>query len=249
MLIPGLKNIIKHVPDYNEIILVWDDFVKKRPIDFDQIQQQVNHPLRVITHSELYQWPVSMAHWGWIRQQLAKMLCWTYSGSEYTWVCDGDVLITGNPELFHQDLPVMRTDNGTRNFNNGYYDFIKKYFRLEHLYPTVLCNGGGNCLMHNKIVEEMWQTCVKLNAKSLIECVQHEIENNPHPFPFSEFETYGNYCLTYYPDQFYLTNHNWNFDPALVGQGLPIHVKQNNLDESKNAQWNQIWARAQFNTD
>jgi hypothetical protein len=250
LLIPGLKNIIKHVPDYNEIILVWDDVAKTTPINFDQIQQQLNHSIRVIKHSELYDWPESIAHWGWIRQQLAKMLCWTYSKSEYTWICDGDVLVTGNPELFYQDLPILRTDTIPLNFKNGYYDFMKKYFCMEHLYPTVLCNGGGNCLMHNKIVEEMWQTCVGLNGKSLIECVQHEIENiDPHPFPFSEFETYGNYCLTHYPDQFYLTNHNWNFDPDRAGQGLPIHVRQNNLDEFTRAAWDQIWAQAESNTD
>lgn len=241
MLIPGLKSIIKHVPEYNEIILVWDDFSRKRPVNFDQLQEQLNHPIREVAHSELYDWPSSIVNWGWIRQQLAKMLCWTYSDAEYTWICDGDVLVTGNPELFYQDRPVLRTDQIPLDFNNGYYDFMEKYFRMKPVHPYVLCNGGGNCLMHNKTVEEMWQTCMKLNDKSLIECVQYEIENNPHPWPFSEFETYANYCLTHHAEQFHLTDYNWNFDPSLVEQGLPIHVRKNNLNESQKAEWDRIW--------
>jgi hypothetical protein len=223
-LIPGLKNVIKHVPDFNEIILVWDDFVRERPIDFDQVQEELDHPIRVIKHTELYDWPDSLGRWGWIKQQLAKMLCYTYSTSEYTWICDGDIQINADPELFHDNLPVIRTSKKPIELHVGYYHFMKKYFRMEHLHPTVLINGGGNCMMHNKIVEEMWQVCQQWNGKSLIECVQYEIENTTDLFPFSEFETYGNYCLTHYPDQFYLTNSNWGPNPNFPEKVFPIQL-------------------------
>lgn len=229
LLVPGLKNVIKHVPNFNKVFLIWDDFVREKSIDFDLVQAQIDHPIQVIKHSELYDWPDSIGRWGWIKQQLAKMLCWTYSQSEYTWICDGDIFVSGDPELFHKNLPVLRTNGQKIDLNTGYYDFMKKYFLLENIYPTVLCNGGGNCLMHNKIVKEMWQVCQNLNKKSLVECVQSEIENNSNPFPFSEFETYGNYCLTHYPDQFYLSNHNWNHDATLMEKGAKIHVNGDKL--------------------
>jgi hypothetical protein len=38
LLVPGLKSIIKNVPNYNRIILVWDDYVREQPEDFEKIQ-------------------------------------------------------------------------------------------------------------------------------------------------------------------------------------------------------------------
>jgi hypothetical protein len=221
-LVPGLQSVIQHVPDFNEIILVWDDFVREQPIDFDLVQEQIDHPIRVIKHTELYDWPDSLGRWGWIKQQLAKMLCYTYSQSEFTWICDGDLRINADPELWHNDLPVMRTSGKLIVPETGYYHFMKKYFGLDQVHPQVLINGGGNCLMNNRIVEEIWTTCQQRNAKSLIECVQHEVENSDDLFPFSEYETYGNYCLTHHSGQFHLTNHNWAPANSVAGKSRAI---------------------------
>ena len=47
LLVPGLKSVLKHTPEFNDIILVWDDYVRKSPIDFDQIQDQIGHKITV----------------------------------------------------------------------------------------------------------------------------------------------------------------------------------------------------------
>lgn len=219
-LVPGLQSVIQHVPGFNEIILVWDDFVRQQPVDFDQVQEQIGHPLRVIKHTELYDWPDSLGRWGWIKQQLAKMLCYTYSRSEFTWICDGDLRINRDPELWHNDLPVMRYSGKLIVPETGYYHFMKKYLGLDQVHPQVLINGGGTCLMDNRIVQEIWDTCQQRNDKSLIECVQYEVENSGDGFPFSEYETYGNYCMTHHPGRFHLATHNWA--PANhIGQKMP----------------------------
>ena len=214
LVIPGLKNVIRNVPDYQKIILVWDDFVRVRPVDFEQIQNEINHELTVIKHTDLMPWPApwpdSIGRWGWIKQQLAKMMCHTYSDADYTWICDADVLVTGNPELFVEGKPALRIDSTKPiDLKNGYYDFITRYYGITDIHPCTWI--GSTCLLDNKIIKEMWEVCQQLNSKSLIECVQEVVEAKTNRFPFSEFELYGNYCYNYHKEQFSVVEHNWNY--------------------------------------
>jgi len=227
LLVPGLKSVIQNVPDYNEIVLVWDDYVREKPINFEQLQEDVQHDIRVVKHTELYNWPDSIAHWGWIKQQLAKLLCFEYSNSEYTWICDGDVLITGDPQLFHDQQPYLRYDDHrpyTRELT--YVPFMQQYFGIAT--PFEKSFVGSTALFDNAICKEMWSRCLENSKKSLVECVEEFISNNPdNVFPFSEFATYGNYCYHYHKDKFSLTTHNWNYVPDNKNSKLPIQIMWN----------------------
>lgn len=222
-LVPGLKSIIKNVPDYNEIIVVWDDFVRQRAINFDQIQEEIQHDIRVVKHTELYDWPASIGQWGWIRQQLAKLLCYTYSQSDYTWVCDGDVLVTSDPELFRQDQPVLRYDaNKPAAVEPDYNEFTKKYFGIDPVYEYSFV--GSSALMHNAICKEMDDFCHQHHNKSLVECVQQTVEETKSSTPCCvEFASYGNYCWQHHRDKFYLDRANWNYAPT-VNTALPLQI-------------------------
>lgn len=225
LLVPGLKSVIRNVPNFNEIILVWDDYLRERPIDFDQIKNEVGYDLRIIKHTELYDWPESIGKWGWVKQQLAKLLCFTYSNSKYTWICDGDVLLTGDPELFHNGKPYLRYDSTEKidETDSGYYHFIKKYFNIQNYYPYSWI--GSTNLFDNSICKEMFDFCLTHHNKSLIECVKETIENSTSQFPFSEFETYGNYCYTNHQDKFYIDTYNWSRSGHKIkNRNFPIQV-------------------------
>ena len=225
LLIPGLKSVIKNVPDYNEIILVWDDYIRERPVDFDQLQEDIQHKLRVIKHSELYSWPNSIGQWGWIKQQLAKLLCFNYSQADYTWICDGDVLITGDPELFYNGMPCLRYDSHQLQ-ERCYVPFMEKYFGLAQQFTHSFV--GSTALFDNKICREMWEHCVSTHGKSLVDCVKEFIDSNPsNQHPFSEFATYGNYCYTHYRDKFFVATHNWNYVPKKKVSNMPIQIMWN----------------------
>lgn len=222
-LVPGLKSIIKNVPNYNEIIVVWDDFVRERPIDFDQVQEEIQHKIRVVKHTELYQWPESLGRWGWVRQQLAKLLCYTYSTSDYTWVCDGDVLVTGDPELFYQGKPVLRYDhNKPARIEPAYNQFTTNCFKIDPVYEYSFV--GSSALMDNSICQEMDNFCQRNYGKSVVECVQELIEGEHDQLPCCvEFASYGNYCWHYHPDKFHLDHANWNYAPNMK-LNLPLQI-------------------------
>jgi hypothetical protein len=222
--VPGLKKIIQHVPDYNKIILVWDDYIKNLPIDFDRIQEQVQHEIFVVRHSELYDWPQSIIEWGWIKQQLVKLMCYRYSNSDFTWICDSDVSVVGNPELFYNNLPCLRYDsNRPYEKEMCYVSFIEKYFKINSMFEKSFV--GSTCLFDNSICKEMWEYCLQNNNQSLVECVEEFICDNPNnTHPFSEFATYGNYCYTQHSDKFYTLGHNWNYYPNGKNLNWPIQI-------------------------
>ena len=51
LLVPGLKQAIKHVPNFRDVILVWDDYRRVAPIDFQQVEQEVGHKLKIVKHN------------------------------------------------------------------------------------------------------------------------------------------------------------------------------------------------------
>lgn len=236
-MIPALKKLIRNVSGYQNIILVWDDYVREQPVDFDEIQKQIDHKLIVVKHTDLDPWPQSIGHWGWIKQQLVKLSCYRYSTAPYTWIVDGDVLITQDPELFVQGLPALRYDQDRLvNFaNSEYHDFIKKYFKINDFLPYTWV--GSSCLFDNKICEEIWNNCQQLNNKSLIECVDETIspiqehEKNNH-WPFSEFELYGSYCYHHHREKFHVTQKNWNYAPTTEHIDWPIQIMWNQFDDA-----------------
>jgi len=227
LLVTGLKQLVKHVPNFNNLILVWDDYVRDRPVDFDQVEQEVGHKLKVVKHTDLDPWPKAISEWGWVKQQIVKLRCSDYSDAEYVWIVDGDVLIIDDPELFYQGKPVLRYDDEAVP-NPAYRKFIQRYFgidRFEHFWV------GSACLFDTAVCREILQTCVNRNGKTLAECVAESNDKETKEFLISEFDLYGNFCYTNHSDKFYITKKNWNYAPSRTGLKQPIQIMWNRFNK------------------
>ena len=203
LLVPGLKQAIKHVPNFRDVILVWDDYRRVAPIDFQQVEQEVGHKLKIVKHTDLDPWPKCIGEWGWIKQQLVKMRCSEYSDADYVWICDGDVMIIDDPVLFIDDKPVLRYDPRIRRAMN-YVGFIEKYFGITEFDP-IQNWVGSTFLFDTEICRKIWSLCLERNNKTLTECVVEAIEQKTNNFPFSEFDLYGTFCYNKYRDKFFIT--------------------------------------------
>lgn len=222
LLIQGLKQVIKHVPNFRNIILVWDDYLRISPIDFQQVEQEVSHPLKIVKHTDLDPWPKCIGEWGWIKQQLVKLRCMEYSDADYVWICDGDVMIINDPVLFINDKPVLRYDSYLTRCMD-YVGFIEKYFGINEFDPNQNW-VGSTCLFDTEICREIFDTCLSRNNRTLIECVVEAIEQRTSDFPFSEFDLYGSFCYNKYRDKFFVTEKNWNYAPSRQGLTFPIQI-------------------------
>jgi hypothetical protein len=219
----AIKSVKKHLPNSN-IVVVWDDFLRDRPINFDEIKEQTNCDFRVVKHTEIYDWPEAIGRWGWIRQQLAKLLCYTYINTPYTWIFDGDVYLTGDPELFDNGVPYLRYHQGT-DIDTGFKEFMDNYYDFKTFNKDSFV--GSTCLFDHNVLEEMFRVCENRNGKNLIECVNETLlSDNCHNLPFSEFETYGHFIINNCPDKFSLATRNWRYEPGqdTITTNVPIHI-------------------------
>ena len=214
----GLRDVITNVPNFNKLVLIWDDNLDDERVEFDDIKSRIGYDFHVVRHSELSDVPWEIITWGWIKQQLAKMLCFKYSNADYTWIVDGDIIVTGDPELFVNNKPVIRYrpyyllgQDPARPLQPEYFNFIKTYLKINNQYPFDLV--GSSCLFDNQIVEEIWSRCLEINSRDLVACVEEQIIDKRGlnmRLPFSEFFTYGNYCYNYHRDKFHFAECNWN---------------------------------------
>lgn len=206
-----LKSIKAHGPACKEIVVVWDDFVRQRDVDFDVIKAQSDCDFRVVKHSEICSWPESIARWGWIKQQLAKLFCYKYTTTQYTWIVDGDVLLTGDPELFDDKaIPYLRYDKDYQ-IGIGYMEFIKKYLNIHNFYQYDFV--ASTFLFDRDLCQQIFSHAQKSSGLSLVQCVDHCITQPNHDeWPFSEFLTYGNWVYNNSdPGTYVLKERNWSY--------------------------------------
>lgn len=234
-----LKSIYKNAPDYEEIIVVWDDNVDWQPVDFDQLRVDTGVNFRVILHSQIYPWTEEINQWGWIKQQLAKLACHTYTNTKYTWIVDGDVLLTGDPNLFDpMGQPHLRYHR--QSTNPAYNLFIKQYLDIHKFYPYDFV--GSTCLFENDQCRKIDQHVQKISGMSLIDSVHHcIIQPNHDPWPFSEFQTYGTWIYNMHPDTHRLSERNWNYCQNERRYDLPVQIMWDQLpvgvDLDAKSQW------------
>lgn len=218
----GLRSIYEHAPKHKEIILVWDDFVRWYPVDFDKIKDETKVDFRVVLQSEIHPWSEAISRWGWIKQQLAKMSCYEYTNTRYTWIVDGDVCIKRAPDLFHPDgRPYLRYH--LRSTSPGYVDFIKQYLNLDKIFEHDFV--GSTCLFDNHECKKINQHALKTSGMSLIDCVNDCITRPNHGlWPFSEFETYGTWIYNTCLDTHVLAPRNWNYVLSESNLDCPIQI-------------------------
>ena len=217
-LAPLLDSIEQHISGYDAIRIVWDD---------------CNQPAgdcstyEVVPHSS---WPWTDRLWahGWIRQQILKLQCYHFSDADYTWVVDADTLVCKSFDLFDPSgRPYLRYQNQAINSDLGCYDFMQQYFGIKSVHPTIIANGGGNCVFDHAVLKLMHEYCVAHNGGDLAD-VLHGLMvpytdqdlNQWRGYPFSEFETYGNWVHQNCADRAVPAEPNW----SLVDNSQDIRV-------------------------
>jgi hypothetical protein len=202
-----LRSIYKNAPACREIILVWDDNIDWFPINFDRVRGESGVDFRVVKQSAITDWPESIVKWGWIKQQLAKLFCWRYSDTQWNWIVDGDVLITGDPMLFRDDSPILRYDSD-QCVSEGYKFFMSKYLGIHKYHDHAFV--GSSCLFDSAQCKSLDQLCWEKNHCDLVQAVNHMLTTQSYPdLPFSEFECYGHHVWS--QNIALLEPKNWNY--------------------------------------
>lgn len=214
-----LISTYKHLPETEEILVIWDDYVRERQIDFDAIRKKTQVPFRVVYHSDFQSWPQRIAAWGWIRQQLIKLQCHRFTSTRYNFVIDGDVILTGDPILFDADTPILRVDR-SRPVAESYKFFGEKYLGIRSWNDSTFVGSTG--LLDQEVCVIMERICQHHSGKDLTSAVAHMLELEPHlSLPFSEFEYYGHLAKS---QGMTPQVANWNHVPHDLNVHLPIQI-------------------------
>ena len=147
--------------------------------------------------------------------------------TEYTWIVDGDVLLTGSADLFDGHQPILRCDQ-EKFVPDDYKFFMEKYLGIDHFHEHTFV--GSTALWQNSICLQLDELCLAQSGMRLLDAVDHMLMQGDHPaLPFSEFECYGHYAWTVSGSQPRLKN--WNYVPYEKNWLEPIqimwHTKQN----------------------
>lgn len=140
---------------------------------------------------------------GWYLQQFLKFEYSTLCKDEYYLVWDADTIPTHKLPLFS---PAGKPFFALKN------EYHRPYFlTMERLVPGLKKNIAGSFIaehmvMKAEIVRELMQR-IEQNASESNEpfykCILKSIDEKDLPESgFSEFETYGNYCKSFYPDTY-----------------------------------------------
>jgi len=216
-----LRSIYKNAPACREIILVWDDYIDWYPIDFDRLRRATKVDFRLVPQSSISEWPDSIIRWGWIKQQLAKLHCTEYSTTQNTWIVDGDVLITGDPELFVDHDPVLRYD-ADLVVPPCYKPFMQRYLGIDDFNANTYVGSTG--LFDHDICRVLESLCRSRSGMNLVAAVDHMITSGSHAdLPFSEFECYGH--VARHSSRCKIKSHNWNYvESKQPDWSLPIQI-------------------------
>jgi hypothetical protein len=128
----------------------------------------------------------------WIYQQFLKLF-FNQSESEYYFALDADTIITKTLPLFENKHPIWYY--GWKQNHFPYFLFNKKFFNLD---KTLDHTGIGDLGLFNKKIIQTFLNYT--GAKTPIELLRTIGPKTNVGFHFSEYETYANFCNTYYPD-------------------------------------------------
>ena len=128
----------------------------------------------------------------WIYQQFLKLF-FNQSESEYYFALDADTIITKPLPLFEKEHPIWYY--GWKQNHFPYFLFNKKFFNLD---KSLNHTGIGDLgLFNKKIIQTFLNYTGTKTPGQLLKAIGSKTNV---VFHFSEYETYANFCNTYYPD-------------------------------------------------
>lgn len=196
----SIKNIKiignKKVYDILSINNVWSADERIGFIDEDDILKlsDVQETIKKITKDER-----SYQRSGWYLQQFIKMKYAFLCEDEYYVVWDADTIPLQKKEFFEEEKPVFYMKD---EYNAAYFETMNKLaFGLMKIEEKSFI--AEHMIISSKIMKTMIKEIEGINVRGIefwekiLYCI------NPKDIKysgFSEFETYGNYCMLHYPD-------------------------------------------------
>ena len=139
---------------------------------------------------------------GWYLQQFLKLgfALSKYAGDYYlSW--DSDTLPLHEISFFKGEHPLFTPK---KEYNPSYFTTIKKLFGLDKIVDYSFI--AEHMLFKTEIVKKMLDDIMKSSVvgDDWIEKILNAGDYSMKYAPFSEFETYGTYCMYKYPDLYHL---------------------------------------------
>jgi hypothetical protein len=128
----------------------------------------------------------------WIYQQFLKLF-FNQGESEYYFALDADTIITKPLPLFENEHPIWYY--GWKQNHFPYFLFNKKFFNLD---KSLNHTGIGDLGLFNKKIIQTFLSYT--GTQTPIQLLKTVGPKTNVVFHFSEYETYANFCNTYYTD-------------------------------------------------
>ena len=192
-----LKSIRENIKGYNNIHVITND-PSKLPIKTSD---------KIFVHYEQDVLPADLSLFKfrptWVYQQLIKLLQ-TVTTKNY--------LIIDSDMVFLKPLPIF-TEQGTPNFfissrdefSPFYYNFNKKYFNIDKKYPHTFISEI--MFFHRPFIKELFTSINLLTTDQILDFFYKTVTQHER---LSEFELYGNFIETKYPNIY--SKYNFNCD-------------------------------------
>jgi hypothetical protein len=165
----------------------------------------------------------------WIYQQFLKLF-FNQSESEYYFALDADTIITKSLPLFENEHPIWYY--GWKQNHFPYFLFNKKFFNLD---KSLNHTGIGDLGLFNKNITQTFLNYT--GAKTPVDLLKIIGPKTNVVFHFSEYETYANFCNTYYPDLYVFKHFEQQNSGRDLNQGLDWTQKDiiTTIENNKNS--------------
>lgn len=148
--------------------------------------------------------PNAIARTGWYLQQFLKMQYAFKCEDEYYLVWDSDTVPLKTVSLFCGKNPVFHLK---KEFHKPYFitlsrilPYLEKQLKQSFIAEHMLIN----CKVMRELIEQIERND-QIQGKTFYEKILYAIDmKDLEESGFSEFETYGNYCIAKYPDLYVL---------------------------------------------
>lgn len=135
---------------------------------------------------------------GWYYQQFLKFgFALTPYAEEYYLSWDADTIPLRKIDFFESGHPLFTMK---KEFHRAYFDTIKNLLHIEKIEKESFI--AEHMLFKKSIIKELIDKIENSNIQggNWIQKIINSLDLTCSPLAFSEFETYGTYCMKYYPD-------------------------------------------------
>lgn len=135
---------------------------------------------------------------GWYYQQFLKLgFALSPYAEEYYLSWDADTIPLREINFFESDHPVFTMK---KEFHRAYFDTIRNILHIEKIEKESFV--AEHMLFKRSIIKELIGRIENSNiqGENWIQKIINSLDLTHSPLAFSEFETYGTYCMNYYPN-------------------------------------------------